>query len=66
MAAAKKKEKKPIKTGASSGHLRNLKQSILVTFDIYDANIYSYLETSVGQSCILYLNAVHFINTSVN
>ncbi len=66
MAAAKKKEKKPIKTGTSSGHLRNLKQSILVTFDIYDANIYSYLETSGGQSCNLYLNAVHFINTSVN
>jgi hypothetical protein len=33
MAAAKKK---PIKTGASSGHITNLKQSILETFDIYD------------------------------
>ncbi len=28
--------------------------------------IYSYLETSGGQSCSLYLNAVHFFNTSVN
>ncbi len=32
MAAAKKK---PIKTGASSGHLTNLEQSILETYDIY-------------------------------
>jgi hypothetical protein len=29
-------------------------------------NIYSYLKTSGGQSSILYLNAVHFFNTSVN
>ena len=35
MAAAKKEEKKPIKTGASSGHITNLKQSILETFDIF-------------------------------
>jgi hypothetical protein len=41
MAAATKKEKKrkeeayPWKTGASSGHIINLKQSILETFDIY-------------------------------
>jgi hypothetical protein len=33
MAAAEKK--KPIKTGASSGHTSNLEQSILETFDIY-------------------------------
>jgi hypothetical protein len=33
MAAAKKK---PWKTGASTGHITNLKQSILETFDIYD------------------------------
>jgi hypothetical protein len=35
MAAAKKKEKEPIYTSASSGHITNLKQSILETFDIY-------------------------------
>jgi hypothetical protein len=35
MAAPKRKEKKPIKTGSSSGHITNLKQSILETFDIY-------------------------------
>jgi hypothetical protein len=34
-AAAKIKEKKPIKTGASSRHMTNLKQSILETFYIY-------------------------------
>jgi hypothetical protein len=38
MAAATKKEKKrkayPWKAGASSGHITNLKQSILETFDI--------------------------------
>jgi len=31
-----------------------------------NTNIYSYLETSSGQSSNLYLNVVHFINTSVN
>jgi hypothetical protein len=35
MATAKKEEKKPIKTGASSRHITNLKQFILETFDIY-------------------------------
>ncbi len=29
-------------------------------------NTYSYLETSGGQSSNLYLNLVHFLNTSVN
>jgi hypothetical protein len=29
-------------------------------------NIYSYLETSGGQSSNLNLNVVHFVNTSVN
>ncbi len=36
----KEKEKKPIKTGASSGHITHLKQSILETFDIYDLIIW--------------------------
>jgi hypothetical protein len=52
--------------GASNGHMTNLKQSILDTFNIYDTNIYSYLETSSGQSSNLYLNVVHCFNTSVN
>jgi hypothetical protein len=31
-----------------------------------NTNIYSYLEASGGQSSNLYLNVVHFFNTSVN
>jgi hypothetical protein len=31
-----------------------------------NTNIYSYLETSGGQSSDLYLNVVHFLNDSVN
>ncbi len=31
-----------------------------------NTNIYSYLETSGDQSLNLYLNAVHFFNTSVD
>ncbi len=31
-----------------------------------NTNIYSYLETSGGQSYNLYLNAVHFFNNSLN
>jgi hypothetical protein len=31
-----------------------------------NTNIYSYLETSDGQSSNLYLNVVHFFNASVH
>jgi hypothetical protein len=31
-----------------------------------NASSYSYIETSRGQSSNLYLNVVHFFNTSVN
>jgi hypothetical protein len=31
-----------------------------------NTNIYSYLETSGGKNSNLYLNIVHFFNTSVN
>ncbi len=31
-----------------------------------NTNIYSYLETSGGQGSNLYLNFVHFFNTSIN
>jgi len=31
-----------------------------------NTNIYSYLKTSGGKSSNLYLNAVHFFNTSLN
>jgi hypothetical protein len=32
----------------------------------FNTNIYSYLETSGGQSSSLYLNVGHFFNTRVN
>jgi hypothetical protein len=35
MDIAKKEKKKPWKTSTSSGHITNIKQSILETFDIY-------------------------------
>ena len=34
--------------------------------DCLNKNVYSYLETSGGQSYNLYLNVVHFFNTSFN
>jgi hypothetical protein len=37
-----------------------------VLFHCWDANISFYLETSSGQSSDLYLNVVHFFNTSFN
>jgi len=33
---------------------------------LYNTNIYSYLETSGGQNSNVYLNVVHFFNASVN
>jgi hypothetical protein len=33
--------------------------------NIFNTNIYSYLETSGGQSYNLFLNVVHFFNTSL-
>jgi len=50
MAAAKKKEKKPIYTVASSGHITNLKQSILETFNIYEVNLQISLAKLLGIS----------------
>jgi hypothetical protein len=38
MAAAKKEEKKPILSCASSGHITKLMQSIFAPFDIYDVS----------------------------
>jgi hypothetical protein len=44
-----------------------MEQHILKIVNNYlNANIYSYLETSGGQSPNLYLNVVHFFNTIVN
>jgi hypothetical protein len=47
--------------------LRGLEQSNLENINkCFNINIYSYLETSGGKSCILYLNVVHFFNAIVN
>jgi len=44
-----------------------MEQRALIDVNNYlNTNIYSYLETSGGQSCNLYLNVVHLFNTSVD
>jgi len=43
-----------------------MKARALKNVNCLNANIYSYLETSGGQSYILYLNVVQIFNTSVN
>jgi hypothetical protein len=45
--------------GLEQNALENVSNSL-------NTNIYTYLETSGGQSSNLYLNIVHFFNTSVN
>jgi hypothetical protein len=50
----------PIDTYSMEQHVLKIVKSCLNT------NIYSYLETSGGQSYNLYLNVVHFFNTSLN
>jgi len=40
--------------------------ALINVYSYFNINIYSYLETSGGQSSNLYLNVVHFFNTSVN
>jgi hypothetical protein len=41
-------------------------RTLKIVNNCLNSSIYSYLETSGGQSYNLYLNAVQFINTSVN
>jgi len=41
-------------------------RTLKVVNNCLNTNIYSYLETSGGQSSNLYLNVIHFFNTSVN
>jgi hypothetical protein len=41
-------------------------RAIKNVYNHLNINIYYYLETSGGQSSNLYLNVVHFFNTSVN
>ncbi len=40
--------------------------SLKIVENCWNTNIYSYLDTSVGQSSNIDLNVVHFFNTSVN
>jgi hypothetical protein len=40
--------------------------ALKIVSNCLNTNIYSYLETSGGQSSNLYLNIFHFFNTSVN
>jgi hypothetical protein len=57
-----------IKKGDSFNLFRHSKEqhAIQNVNNCLNTNIYSYLETSGGQSSNLYLNVVHFFNTSVN
>ncbi len=41
-------------------------QALKMVNNCLNTNIYSYLETSGGQSYNLYLNVVQFFNTSLN
>jgi hypothetical protein len=41
-------------------------RSLKIVNNCFNTNIYSYLETSGGQSSNLYLNVVDFFNTSLN
>ena len=61
----RKEEAYPWKTGPSSGHTTNLKQSILETFDIYDFNQHLYHRHLSDIDCLTAWTAclVCFIST---
>jgi hypothetical protein len=70
------KKKKTITSGARSGHITKLKQSIILRYlwehhalknvnSCWNTKITFYLGTCVGQNSNLHLNAVHFFNASV-
>ncbi len=48
------------------GYFEMEQRALIDVNNYWNTNIYSYLETSGGQSCNLYLNVVHFFNTSVS
>ncbi len=56
---SKKRKEAYYELRQQQAHKQNL-SNLFWPFDIYDANIYSYLETSGGQSSYPYLNVVHF------
>ncbi len=47
-------------------HALKIVNALKIVSNCLYTNIDSYLETSGGQSTNLYLNVVHFFNTSVN
>jgi hypothetical protein len=50
---------------AKNGQVTNGTTDFKNVNNYLNTNIYSYLETSGGQSSILYLDVVHFLNTSI-
>jgi hypothetical protein len=68
MAAAKIKEQETVKTGTSNGHITDLKQYILETFNIYgiiSMVLYQGLHTqiSIKLDCCIRLGWKGFTNT---
>ncbi len=56
-----------VKVTKNEFFLLRMEQNIFkIVNNCLNTNIYSYLKTSGGQSSNLYLNVVHFFNTSVN
>jgi hypothetical protein len=47
-------------------HITMEQRALKIVYSCLNTNIYSNLESSGGQSSNLYLNVVHFFNTSVN
>ncbi len=48
------------------GHIMEQQHTFENVNNYLNTNIYSYLETSGVQSYYIYLNVIHFFNTSVN
>jgi hypothetical protein len=66
--------RQPTKSKLAKWHLAEMiinyecpmeQRTFKISKNCLNTNIYSYLETSGGQSYILYLNVVNFFNTSV-
>ncbi len=55
-----------LKTSMASTLIKMEQHSLKNVKNYLNTNLYSYLETSGDQCSNLYLNVVHFFNTSVN
>jgi len=49
----------------SSRHITKLKQSIFAPFDIYDTNIYTYLQTSSANVIKLFTTVIYCGSTAI-